>query len=450
MSIQRNAEEKEKIKEILASAERNNIQIIKLWFVDILGNLKSLSLSYREFEYAMNEGMGFDGSSVEGFARLYESDLVALPDLDTFQMFPPEFTGAPIARFFCDIKTTDGKQFEGDPRYILKKNLAEMKKAGFDQFMVGPELEYFYFKDNKHPETLDCGGYFDTIPLDSSYAIRRQTMQMLEKLGIHVEYSHHEVAPSQHEIDLRYDEAMKMADQVITYRTVVKQVAAANGIYATFMPKPIAGINGSGMHVHQSLFANGSNAFFDANDPLYLSQTARHYIAGILANVKEICAVTDQWVNSYKRLVPGYEAPAYIAWGRKNRSTLVRIPQAKQGKPNATRIECRFPDPACNPYLAFAVMLGAGLDGIKRKLEVPAITEENIFHMTPEERAARGIDTLPAYLYEAVNYTRNSKLVRRVLGDHTFEKFIANKDIEWDNYRTHVSSYELEKYLSVL
>ncbi len=447
---QRSAEEREKIKEILKLTEQNNIQVLKLWFVDILGKLKSISVSYREFEYAMTEGMGLDGSSVEGFARVWESDLVAIPDLDTFQMFPPEFTGAPIARFFCDIKTTDGKQFEGDPRYILKRNLEEMKKAGFDQFMVGPELEYFYFKDDKSTELLDSAGYFDTIPLDRSYAIRRQTMQMLEKLGIRVEYSHHEVSPSQHEIDLRYDEAMKMADQVITYRTVVKQVAAANGVYATFMPKPIAKINGSGMHVHQSLFKNGSNAFFDENDPLYLSPVARHYIAGILTHVKEICSVTNQWVNSYKRLVPGYEAPAYIAWGRKNRSTLVRIPQVKIGKPNATRIECRFPDPACNPYLTFAVMLGAGLDGIQRKLQAPPITEENIFRMTKEERAAHQIDTLPAYLYEAVNYTRNSELVKKILGEHTFEKFIANKDIEWDCYRTHVSSYELERYLSTL
>ena len=450
MPIERTAAEKEKIKEILAKADANNIQIIKLWFVDILGNLKSLSLSHREFEYALNEGMGFDGSSVEGFARIYESDLVALPDLDTFQIFPPDLTGAPIARFFCDIKTTAGKQFEGDPRYILKKNLAEMKKAGFDQFMVGPELEYFYFRDDKHTDPLDAGGYFDTIPLDTSYAVRRETMLMLEKLNIRVEYSHHEVAPSQHEIDLRYAEALKMADQVITYKTVVKQIAAKNGMYATFMPKPIAGVNGSGMHVHQSLFANGKNAFFDPKDELFLSSTAKHYIAGILKHVREICSVTDQWVNSYKRLVPGYEAPAYIAWGRKNRSALVRIPQAKAGKPNATRLECRFPDPACNPYLAFSVMLAAGLDGIKNKLPVMPITEDNIFHMTPEERAARGIETLPAYLYEAVNLTRNSKLVQKALGKHTFEKFIANKDIEWDNYRTHVSNYEIERYLSVL
>ena len=243
---------------------------------------------------------------------------------------------------------------------------------------------------------------------------------------------------------------MKMADQVITYKTVVKQIASSNGMYATFMPKPIAGINGSGMHVHQSLFAKGVNKFYDGKDPLCLSQTAKHYIAGILTHVPEICSITNQWVNSYKRLVPGYEAPSYIAWGQKNRSALIRIPQSKKGKPNATRLECRFPDPACNPYLAFAVMLGAGLDGIARKLPVPPMTEENIFHMTSQEREKRGIGTLPAYLYEAINQTRHSKLVKKILGEHTFEKFIANKDIEWDHYRTHVSSYELEKYLSVL
>ena len=450
MAIERTAEEKAQIKDILKLTQEHNIQIIKLWFVDILGNLKSLSLSHREFEYALLEGMGFDGSSVEGFARVYESDLVALPDLNTFQIFPPDLTGAPIARFFCDIKTTGGKQFEGDPRYILKKNLAEMKKMGYDQFMVGPELEYFYFRNDKSTELLDSAGYFDTIPLDTSYAVRRETMQMLEKLNIRVEYSHHEVSPSQHEIDLRYDEALKMADQVITYKTVVKQIAAKHNMYATFMPKPVSGINGSGMHVHQSLFREGKNVFFNADDEYFLSDTAKQYIAGILAHVNELCAVTNQWVNSYKRLVPGYEAPAYIAWGRKNRSTLVRLPQAKAGKASATRIECRFPDPACNPYLTFAVMLGAGLEGIKNKMPLMPITEDNIFQMTPQEREQRGIKTLPAYLYEATNLTRNSKLVRRILGDHTFEKFIANKDIEWERYRTHVSDYEIARYLPVL
>jgi len=450
--IERTKEEKEKIKEILGQIEQNKIQIMKLWFVDILGNLKSISVSYKEFDRALNEGMGFDGSSIEGFARIYESDLVAMPDLDTFKILPVELNGgAAVCRMFCDIKTTAGKQFEGDTRFVLKRNLAEMKKAGFDKFMTGPELEYFYFKDSKSPETLDVAGYFDAVPADLNWSVRRQTMEMLEKLGIQVEYSHHEVAPSQHEIDLRFDEAMKMADNVITYKTVVKQIAAANGIYASFMPKPIAGMNGNGMHVHQSLFKDGKNAFFDPKDgDLYLSATARHYIAGILHNVKDICSVTDQWVNSYKRLVPGFEAPSYIAWGRKNRSALVRIPQAKAGKAAATRIECRFPDPACNPYLAFSVMLGAGLDGVKRKLPLRPITEENIFKMTKDERAEKGIDTLPAYLHEAVNCTRGSKLVKDVLGQHIFEKFIANKDIEWDCYRKHVTDYEIDKYLSIL
>ncbi|MDR0646437.1 MAG: glutamine synthetase family protein [Elusimicrobiota bacterium] len=448
--ITRNKEEQEKIAKILATLEEKNIQFLKLWFADILGHLKSLVISKQQFEHALEEGNGFDGSSVQGFARIYESDLVALPDLDTFQIFPEELTGLPVARLFCDIKDTAGKQFEGDPRHILKKQLAEMKKAGFDKFMVGPELEYFYFKDNKSTQLLDNGGYFDTIPADESYAIRRESMLMLEKLGIRVEYAHHEVAPSQHEIDLRYDEALKMADNILTYKTVVKQIAMKHGVYATFMPKPIKTVNGSGMHVHQSLFKDGVNTFFDDKDELYLSKTAKYYIAGILNHVKEICSITNQWVNSYKRLVPGYEAPAYIAWGRKNRSTLVRIPQAKQGHPNASRIECRFPDPACNPYLALSVMLAAGLDGIEKKTPLANITEENIFHMSLQERKARAIDTLPAYLYEAVNCTKESALVRKVLGSHTFETFIANKEIEWDTYRTHVTQYELEKYLPVL
>lgn len=448
--ITRTKEEQEKIKQILEVLEKENINFLKLWFVDILGNLKSLAISKREFKHALTEGNGFDGSSVAGFARLYESDLIALPDLDTFQIFPAELTGMPVARFFCDIKDTKGKQFDGDPRYILKKQLAAMKKAGYDNFMVGPEPEFFYFKDDKSTELLDRGGYFDTMTMDDSYGIRRETMLMLEKLNIRVEYAHHEVAPSQHEIDLRYDDALKMADNIITYKTVVKNIAEKHGVYATFMPKPVMGINGSGMHVHQSLFKDGKNTFFDEKDALFLSKTAKHYIAGILNHVKEICSVTNQWVNSYKRLVPGYEAPAYIAWGRKNRSTLVRIPQAKQGKSNASRIECRFPDAACNPYLAFAVMLAAGLNGIAKKMPLVPITEENIFKLSPKERAERKIDTLPAYLSEAVAHTKKSDLVRKVLGDHTFDTFICNKEIEWDQYRVHVTKYELEKYLPVL
>ncbi|WP_428897475.1 glutamine synthetase [Parelusimicrobium proximum] len=448
--ITRTAAEKKKIQEIMKTCEDNNIQFIQIWFVDILGNLKSLTTSHKEFEYALTEGMGLDGSSIEGFARLFESDLVAIPDLDTFQIFPEELMGCPMARLFADIKTPDGKQFEGDTRYILKKNLAEMKKLGYSNFMVGPELEFFYFKNDKSLELLDSGGYYDTIPLDESHGTRRKTMVMLEKMGIRVEYAHHEVAPSQHEIDLRYDEALKMADNVITYKAVVKRVAELDGIYASFMPKPLQGKNGNGMHVHQSLFKNGENQFFDAKDPYLLSKTAKHYIAGILRHVGDICSITNQYVNSYKRLVPGYEAPCYIAWGRKNRSTLVRIPQVKTGKPNATRIECRFPDPACNPYLSFAVMLAAGLDGIKNKMKLVDPVEDNIFKMNSKERKERGIGSLPNHLFEAVANTKTSELVKKTLGEHTHEKFIANKKIEWDGYRTHVSSYEIGKYLSRL
>jgi len=450
MAITRTAEEMKKIQEILKISRENNLQFMEIWFVDILGNLKSLSVSHREVEYALTEGMGLDGSSVEGFARVFESDLVAMPDLETFTIFPPELMGMPVARVFCDIRTPDGKQFEGDTRCILKKNLAEMRKAGFTSFMVGPELEFFCFRNDKSVAPLDNGGYFDSIPVDESHMLRRKIMIMLEKLGIRVEYAHHEVAPSQHEIDLRYDEALRMADNVVTYKAVVKTIAAQNGCYATFMPKPVQGENGSGMHVHQSLFKDGDNAFFDKEDPYYLSKTAKHYIAGILANVKDICAVTNQWINSYKRLVPGYEAPAYIAWGRKNRSTLVRIPQVKTGKPSATRIECRFPDPACNPYLAFSVMLAAGLDGIKRKLPLREPTEDNIFNMTPEQRKELKIDSLPGYLSEAVSNLQNSEVAKAALGKHTFEKFVANKLIEWDQYRIQITSYELEKYLPVL
>ncbi|MDR1124040.1 MAG: glutamine synthetase family protein [Elusimicrobiota bacterium] len=450
MPIQRTPAELEKIQQILKTAKENNVQFIKIWFSDILGKLKSLSVSHREFEHALTEGMGLDGSSIEGFARIYESDLVAMPDLDTFLILPEELMGMPVARVFCDIKTPDGKQFEGDTRYILKKNLEEMKSMGFSDFMVGPELEFFYFKSDKSVELVDNGGYFDTVPIDESHSVRRKTMIMLEKLGIRVEYAHHEVAPSQHEIDLRYNSALQMADNVMTYKAIVKIIAEQNGCYATFMPKPIFRQNGSGMHVHQSLFKDGQNTFFDEKDPYYLSQTAKYYMAGIMKHVKDICSVTNQWVNSYKRLVPGYEAPVYIAWGRKNRSTLIRIPQVKTGKPAATRIECRFPDPACNPYLAFAIMLAAGLDGIKNKLPLRAPVEENIFKMTPQERKKLDIDNLPGYLFHAVNNTKESELVKKSLGAHTFEKFIINKEIEWDKYRTHVSAYELEKYLPIL
>jgi len=340
----------------------------------------------------------------------------------------------------------DGTPYEGDPRYVLKRLLKKITEQGYT-FYVGPEAEYFYFKDDKCTEVLDKGGYFDSRPLDMGSTLRRDTIFALQDMGIQVEYSHHEVAPSQHEIDLRYQEAMRMADNIMTYRLVVKEIARQNGVYATFMPKPIFGENGSGMHVHQSLFLKDKNAFYDASDKYNLSTVAKQYIAGLMRHAPEITAVCNQWVNSYKRLVPGYEAPVYVSWARRNRSAMIRVPMYKPGKEQATRIEFRSPDPSCNPYLAFAVMLGAGLKGIENKYELPAPVEEDIFEMNPAERKAHGITDLPGNLYAAILATEKSELVREVLGDHVFNKFIANKTIEWDAYRTHVSQFELEKYL---
>ena len=435
---------------VLKMAKEHDVKFIRLWFTDILGVLKSFAINVEELETALEQGMGFDGSSIEGFARIDESDMVAMPDPDTFQLLPwrPQDSNA-VARMFCDILRPGGEAFEGDPRYILKKNLKRAAKLGYTYY-VGPELEYFYFKDSKSTEFLDVGGYFDLIPLDMATDLRRDTVLTLEKMGIPVEYSHHEVAPSQHEIDIRYTDALTMADSVMTYRLVVKQIALQHGVYATFMPKPVFGINGSGMHVHQSLFKGSRNAFFDKNDAYYLSKTAKSYIAGLLMHAPEITAVTSQWVNSYKRLVPGYEAPVYLSWGRRNRSDLIRVPEYRPGKENSTRIELRSPDPACNPYLTFSVMLAAGLEGIEKNYKIPEAIEENVYEMTEAERRAKGIETLPSSLAEAIQLTEKSELVRKALGDHIFEAFIKNKKIEWDNYRTQVTDYELKKYLPIL
>jgi glutamine synthetase len=350
---------------------------------------------------------------------------------------------------FCDVLKPGGEPFEGDPRYVLKRNLKRAADLGYT-FYVGPELEYFYFKNAEGTEGLDYGGYFDMTPLDTATDMRRDTVLALEELGVAVEYSHHEVAASQHEIDMRYTDALTMADNVMTYRLVVKQVALNHGVYATFMPKPVFGINGSGMHVHQSLFKGSKNAFFNADDSYFLSKEARSYIAGLLKYAPEITCVANQWVNSYKRLVPGYEAPVYLSWARRNRSDLVRVPEYRPGRENATRIEFRSPDPACNPYLAFSVMLAAGLDGIENNMEPPAPVEENVYEMSEEERAKRGIGTLPASLLEAVLLTEKSEVVKKALGDHVFNAFIQNKKIEWDRYRTQVTEYELERYLPIL
>jgi glutamine synthetase len=435
---------------VLKMAKENDVRFIRLWFTDILGVLKSFAIGIDELEGALEEGMGFDGSSIEGFARIDESDMVAKPDPDTFQILPwrPLEHNA-VARMFCDIQKPGGEPFEGDPRYVLKRNLKKAADLGFT-FYVGPELEFFYFKDSKSTETLDSGGYFDLTPMDAATDLRRNTVITLEKMGIGIEYSHHEVAPSQHEIDMRYTDALTMADNVMTYRLVVKQIAINQGAYATFMPKPVFGINGSGMHVHQSLFKGDRNAFFDAKGKYYLSKLARNYIAGLLKYAPEITAVNNQWINSYKRLVPGYEAPVYLSWAKRNRSDLIRVPEYRPGKEKATRIELRSPDPACNPYLCFSVMLAAGLKGIEDGLEPPEPVEENVYQMTEKERKARGINTLPASLADAIALTEKSELVRKALGDHVFNAFIENKKIEWNEYRIHVSKYELDRYLPML
>lgn len=429
--------------------KEKGVDYIQLWFTDVLGYLKSFTITPSELEEAVEEGMGFDGSSIEGFARIEESDMIAKPDPTSFEFLPFSDGGGPVARMFCDILEPDGSHYKGDPRYVLKRILQKVKDEGYT-FYTGPEMEFFYFKDRTNPEILDEGGYFDALPIDMGDVMRRKTLTTLQKMGIKCEYTHHEVAFSQHEIDVRYDEALRMADKVITLRAVVKELARRQGVYATFMPKPIFGINGSGMHTHQSLFKFERNAFHDPNDEFHLSEVAKDYIAGILKHAREITAVANQWVNSYKRLVPGYEAPVYISWARRNRSTLVRVPMYKPGKEEATRIEFRSPDPACNPYLAFAVMLAAGLKGIENGYPLPEPIEEDIYHFSPEKRERLNIGELPGSLNEAISEMERSELVKEALGDHIFYKFIENKKIEWDRFRIHVSQYEIKEYLPKL
>ncbi|MFW6004919.1 MAG: glutamine synthetase family protein [Desulfonatronovibrionaceae bacterium] len=435
--------------DVIKAVKEHDVSFIQFWFVDVLGTLKSFQITPSELEGAFEEGMGFDGSSIQGFSRIHESDMVAFPDPCTFQILSFRPTEKPVARMFCDIKNPDGTPYEGDSRYVLKRALAKAAEKGYTYY-VGPELEFFLFEDSTAPKILDVGGYFDAPPLDLANNIRRDIIFALEKMGIDVEYSHHEVAPSQHEIDLRYQEALKMADNAITYRVVVKEIARKHGCYATFMPKPLFGENGSGMHVHQSLFKNGKNVFFDAKGDYSLSAEGKSYIAGLLTHAKELTAVCNQWVNSYKRLVPGYEAPVYVAWARRNRSSLVRVPMYKPGKEAATRVELRSPDPACNLYLAFASMLAAGLKGIDSGYDLPAPVEEDIFEMNVEERGKHGIKSLPGSLFEATEELASSQVIKEALGDHIFSKFIENKRIEWDNYRIQITEYEICKYLPVL
>ena len=433
---------------VLRTIEERGIRFIRLWFTDVLGFLKAFTITSQELEVAFAEGMGFDGSSIDGFSRIEESDMVAVPDPSTFQLIPWK-TEAQVARMFCDVFGPNGSPFEGDPRYVLKQQLKRAADLGFT-FYVGPELEYFYFRSLDDPKFLDQASYFDETPLDLATDWRKRTVAYLEAMGIPVEYVHHEVAPSQHEIDLRYADALTMADNVMTYRLTVKEVAQEFGIYATFMPKPVKGVNGSGMHTHQSLFEGDRNAFFDATDEYHLSTVAKRYIAGILEHAPEITLATNQWVNSYKRLVPGYEAPVYVCWARRNRSALVRVPLYKQGKEESTRIEYRSPDPACNPYLAFAAMLSAGLAGIEGEYELPPEASNNIYVMTDEECRAAGIRSLPEDLYEAIRLASESKVLREGLGEHVLEFLLRNKREEWDDYRSQVSPYELERYFPVL
>jgi len=433
----------------LKTVKDKDIKSISLWFTDILGFLKSFDITPKELETVLVNGGGFDGSSIEGFARIDESDMIAFPDPTTFQVLPWSLSEYPVARMFCDILKPGGEPFEGDPRYVLKRNLKRVTAQGYT-FNVGPELEYFYFKNTEGTDTLDEGGYFDLTPPDIASDLRLETILTLEQMGIAVQYGHHEGATSQHEIDLVYSDALTIADDIMTSRLVIKEIAQKHGVYATFMPKPIFGVNGSGMHLHQSLFKGNRNAFYDKNDPFYLSPLAKSYIAGLLKYAPEITSVVSQWVNSYKRLVSGYEAPVYLSWARRNRSDMIRVPEYQMGKETSTRVEFRVPDPACNPYLAFSVMLAAGLDGIDRKMELIDPIEENVFELSPEEREKRGIGSLPMNLFEAVNLTEKSELVRKAFGDHLLDSFIKNKKIEWDQYRIQITEYELKRYLPVL
>lgn len=436
-------------KDVLKMAKEKDVKFIRLWFADITGQMKGFSITREELEHALEDGMGFDGSSIKGFARIDESDMIAMPDASTFMLLPYRPKEQAEAGMLCDILNPDRSAYQGDSRYVLKKMLDKATQKGYT-FNIGPELEFFIFKDERSTQILDEGGYFDITTLDAGNEVRREVILTLEQMGIQVEYSHHEVAPSQHEIDLRYTEASIMSDIVMVYRMVLKEIAQKHGLYATFMPKPMFGVNGSGMHTHQSLFKGEANIFFDAKDQYFLSKEAKCFTAGILKHASEMTLVCNQWVNSYKRLVPGYEAPVYICWGRRNRSALVRIPMYKPGKEKATRIEFRSPDPACNPYLAFACMLAAGLKGMEKNYQLVEPLEKDVYHLSPEQMKELGVKCLPGSLIEAIEIAENSQFLKETLGEHIYNNLIISKKIEWDEYRKRVHEYEITTYLPIL
>ena len=437
---------------VLHTVEERGVKLIRLWFTDVLGNLKSFAISPAELENALEDGMTFDGSSIDGFSRVQESDVLAVPDPNTFEMLPWGDPKAPEARVFCDIHHLDGTPFGGDPRQVLRRNLNRAREKGYS-FFIAPDMEFFYFappEKGQVPQPLDEAGFFDLTTNDVSGTLRKQTIRTLETMSIPVEYSFHEDSPSQHEIDLRHTDALTMADSIMTFRLVVKEVAASQGVHATFMPKPLEGVQGSGMHVHLSLFENGENAFYDENDAYNLSPVAKCFMAGLLRHAAEITAVTNQTVNSYKRLVPGFEAPVYVSWARNNRSGLIRVPIPKRGNPSATRIEYRAPDPACNPYLAFSVLMAAGLKGIEEGYELPTEGQANMFELSDAELAKIGVDQLPQSLNDALTVMERSELVHEALGEHIFEWFLRNKRSEWRAYKTQVTPFELDRYLRAL
>ena len=436
-------------RDVLARVQEENIEFVRFWFTDIFGALKSFAVGKDELDEAFEQGMGFDGSSITGFNRIEESDMIAMPDPATFKLLPWRSREHKVGRVFCDVLTPDGQPYEGDPRFVMRRALARAQDMGFDHYYLGPELEFFLFKDDQGTEILDKGGYFDLTTLDVASDFRRDVVFTLRELGIPVEYTHHEVGPSQHEIDMRYADGLEMADNTMTYRIAVKEVATEHGHYATFMPKPLFGENGSGMHTHQSLFHGDRNAFFDADDQYFLSDVAKSFIAGQLRHARELAALFAPSVNSYKRLVPGFEAPVYVAWSRRNRSALVRVPLYHPGKERATRAELRCPDPSCNPYLTFAALLQAGLDGIEKGYELPEPIERNLYDLTEEERLSMGVHHLPETLGEAIDEMAGSEVVEKALGSHIFPRYIDLKREEWSDYRVQVTPWELERYLAV-